>query len=167
MLIPSVTEFRVTDSRNRSWFSRRGRNPRYIPEAGLARSGSRPDRIIRVNEHGPYKLGYITSTDTTGCVVWFVLGGIAVWILVGAGAAVWIGRAISHATLEEEAAELRRKKPHDALRRRGPKPTRVTAPEYRSMPSCAQGSRRTADLPSENRLAPGVHAAEIRSGDRP
>lgn len=85
-----------------------------------------PGRIIRVNEHCPYKLGYITDVDTTACVVWFVLGGIAVWILVGAGTAVWIGRAISHATLEEGAAELSRRNGNDRSYRRSGTNTFVT-----------------------------------------
>jgi hypothetical protein len=46
-------------------------------------------------------------------MLWWILGIVAVWIVVGAVAAVWIGRAISHAKLEEAAAELRREEKHE------------------------------------------------------
>ncbi|WP_185993248.1 hypothetical protein [Rhodococcus sp. KBS0724] len=40
--------------------------------------------------------------------MWWIVGIVAVWIVVGTLAAFWIGRAISHTDLEESAAELRR-----------------------------------------------------------
>jgi hypothetical protein len=40
--------------------------------------------------------------------MWWIVGIVAVWIVVGALSAVWIGRAISHTDLEKSAAELRR-----------------------------------------------------------
>lgn len=45
-------------------------------------------------------------------MLWWIVGIVAVWVVLGALAAVWIGRAISHANLEEEAAELRRTEKH-------------------------------------------------------
>ena len=38
----------------------------------------------------------------------WIVGIVAVWIVVGTFAAFWIGRAISHTDLEDSAAELRR-----------------------------------------------------------
>ncbi|WP_161631784.1 hypothetical protein [Rhodococcus sp. JG-3] len=37
--------------------------------------------------------------------MWWVLGFVAVWLLIGALAAVWIGRGIRRADVEESADE--------------------------------------------------------------
>ena len=44
--------------------------------------------------------------------MWWIVGIVAIWIVLGTLAALWIGRAISHTDLEESAAELRRAKNH-------------------------------------------------------
>lgn len=41
-------------------------------------------------------------------MLWWIIGILAVWLLVGGVAAYWLGRSISHTELEESAAELRR-----------------------------------------------------------
>ncbi|WP_155292879.1 MULTISPECIES: hypothetical protein [Nocardiaceae] len=41
-------------------------------------------------------------------MLWWIVGIVAVWIVVGAVAAVWIGRAVSHADAREAAIERRR-----------------------------------------------------------
>jgi len=46
-------------------------------------------------------------------MLWWIVGIVATWVIIGALAAVWIGRAIKHADLEEEAAELRRVEAHE------------------------------------------------------
>lgn len=46
-------------------------------------------------------------------MLWWIVGIVAAWVVLGAVAAVWIGRAISHAKLEEAAAELRRAEKHE------------------------------------------------------
>ncbi|MBY4401931.1 hypothetical protein HQO26_11470 [Rhodococcus fascians] len=38
-------------------------------------------------------------------LVWWFLGVVAVWLLIGALVAVWIGRGIRRADVEESAAE--------------------------------------------------------------
>lgn len=46
-------------------------------------------------------------------MLWWIVGIVAAWVVICALAAVWIGRAISHADLEEQAAELRRAEKHE------------------------------------------------------
>ncbi|MBY4272405.1 hypothetical protein HQO27_05875 [Rhodococcus fascians] len=41
--------------------------------------------------------------------MWWFVGIVAAWLLIGALAAVWIGRGIRRADLEESAAELPRR----------------------------------------------------------
>lgn len=41
-------------------------------------------------------------------MLWWIVGIVAVWIVVGAVAATWIGRAVSHADARETAVERRR-----------------------------------------------------------
>ncbi|WP_156399652.1 hypothetical protein [Rhodococcus sp. Leaf278] len=41
--------------------------------------------------------------------MWWVLGIVAVWLLIGAVAAVWIGRGIRRADAEESATESPRR----------------------------------------------------------
>jgi hypothetical protein len=40
--------------------------------------------------------------------MWWIVGIIAIGIVVGTLTAVWVGRAISHADQKESSAELRR-----------------------------------------------------------
>jgi hypothetical protein len=46
-------------------------------------------------------------------MLWWIVGIVAVWVVLGAVAGVRIGRAISHAKVEEAAAELRRAEKHE------------------------------------------------------
>jgi hypothetical protein len=46
-------------------------------------------------------------------MLWWILGIVAVWVIVAAVVVYWIGRTISHTTLEESAAELRRAQKHE------------------------------------------------------
>ena len=46
-------------------------------------------------------------------MLWWIVGIIAAWVVIGTVVAVWIGQAVSHAELEDAAAELRRVEKHD------------------------------------------------------
>jgi hypothetical protein len=46
-----------------------------------------------------------TSARRRMRLVWWVLGIVAVWLLIGALVAVWIGRGIRRADVEESATE--------------------------------------------------------------
>ena len=53
------------------------------------------------------------ETCHTRRVIWWIVGIVAVWLLVGGFIAYWLGRSISHTKLEESAAEMRRADKHE------------------------------------------------------
>nr|WP_179282891.1 hypothetical protein [Rhodococcus sp. 15-1154-1] len=46
-------------------------------------------------------------------MLWWIIGIVAVWLLVGGFVTYWLGRSIAHTKLEESAAELRRAEKHE------------------------------------------------------
>jgi hypothetical protein len=46
-------------------------------------------------------------------LVWWVVGIVAVWLLIGALVAVWVGRGIRRADVEESATESPSRSPQE------------------------------------------------------